>query len=90
MTPSQYREILHALDLTQADAAYLCGVDPRSSKRWACGDREVPGPAIQLLFLMLAIRITPGMAKRLVKTLASLREPLGTLRAVVERYAVKG
>jgi hypothetical protein len=39
---------------------------------------------------MLAIRITPGMAKRLVKTLASLREPLGTLRAVVERYAVKG
>jgi transcriptional regulator with XRE-family HTH domain len=42
MSPQEYRDALAALGLTQAAAAKLLGVDPRTSRRWALGERKIP------------------------------------------------
>jgi len=54
MTPDEYREALEALDLTQAGAAKLLGVDDRTSRRWACGERDIPPPAVRFLRYLIA------------------------------------
>ena len=54
MTPDEYREALEALDLTQAGAARLLGVDDRTSRRWACGERDIPPPAERFLRYLIA------------------------------------
>lgn len=53
MTPEEYRAALDALDLTQAQAAKLMGVDDRTSRRWALGERAIPGSVSLALELML-------------------------------------
>ena len=45
MTGQEVQEHLQALSLTQADAAQLLGVSPRTMTRWCAGGEEVPGPA---------------------------------------------
>lgn len=58
MTPTQFRAALDRLKLSQLGAARLVGVDGRTARRWALGERSVPGPVAILLRLMLAGRIS--------------------------------
>jgi DNA-binding transcriptional regulator YiaG len=50
MTPTEYRDQIARLGLTQAGAAALLGVDARTSRNWACGERETPAPVVRLLW----------------------------------------
>ena len=49
MTAPEFRAALDRLGLTQTGAARLLGVDARTARRWALGEREVPEPARRLL-----------------------------------------
>lgn len=71
MTPTEYREILVAIGLTQAEAARLLGVDEGTARRWASDGprgRSIPPPARQFLRLLLAAGISPRQALRLLMT----------------------
>ena len=59
MTSDQFRSALDGLALSQLGAARMFGVDPRTVRRWALGEREVPSPVAILLRLMAAGTITP-------------------------------
>ena len=54
MTPDEYRTAIAALGLSQARAAELLGVDARTSRRWACGERDVPPPVARFLRYLIA------------------------------------
>ena len=54
MTPDQYRAVLEALGLTQSGGARLLGVDERTSRRWANGERDIPPPAQRFLRYLIA------------------------------------
>lgn len=58
MTPTQFRAALARLELSQLGAARLFGVDARTARRWALGERSIPETAAILLRLMLAGKIT--------------------------------
>lgn len=65
MTPTEYREALAALNLSQVGAARLFGVDPRTSRHWAAG--SCPPQAVALcLRLMLARGVTVDEASNLL------------------------
>ena len=44
MTQQEFRNGLAALRITQVEAARRLGVEPRTVRRWALGERKVPGP----------------------------------------------
>ncbi len=50
MDATGYREQLGRLGLTQTAAATALGVDDRTSRRWATGERSVPGTVARLLW----------------------------------------
>ena len=50
MTAAEYRAALSRLGLTQGGAATLLGVDARTSRRWACGESDIPPPVQRLLW----------------------------------------
>lgn len=54
MTPDEYRTAIEALGLSQIAAARLLGVDPRTSRKWACGERDIPEPAARFLRYLIA------------------------------------
>jgi DNA-binding transcriptional regulator YiaG len=54
MTPDEYREAIDHLGLSQVAAAKLLGVDDRTSRRWACGERPIPPPAQRFLRYLIA------------------------------------
>ena len=64
MTAKQYRIALARLNLTQVGAARLLGADPRTSRRWALGERSVPEPVAILVRLLIASKITVADVKR--------------------------
>jgi plasmid maintenance system antidote protein VapI len=49
MTRNQYRAAIERLELTQAAAAKVLGVDPRTSRKWANGERPVDETAARFL-----------------------------------------
>jgi transcriptional regulator with XRE-family HTH domain len=55
MTPDEYRSALAILGLTQLGGARLLGVDERTSRRWANGERDVPPPVQRFLRFLIAI-----------------------------------
>jgi DNA-binding transcriptional regulator YiaG len=55
MTPDEYRKALETLGLTQGGGARLLGVDERTSRRWACGERDIPPPVQRFLRFLIAI-----------------------------------
>ena len=63
MTADEYRLLLQRLGLSQAGAARICGVDQRTSQRWALGERDIPAPAQRLL---LACERHPKLLAELV------------------------
>lgn len=54
MTSDDYRQAIAALGLTQGAAARLLGVDERTSRRWANGERDIPPPAERFLRYLIA------------------------------------
>lgn len=58
MTPEEYKAALAALDLSQVGAAKLLGVDERTSRRWALGERAIPGS------VSLALRLDAVASER--------------------------
>jgi DNA-binding transcriptional regulator YiaG len=54
MTPDEYRAAIERLGLSQIAAARLLGVDERTSRRWANGEREVPPPVQRFLRYLIA------------------------------------
>ena len=59
MTANQFRTALDRLKLSQLGAARLLGVDGRTARRWALGERAIPTVAAILLRLLVAGKITP-------------------------------
>ncbi len=58
MTPNQFRAALDRLKLSQLGAARLVGADPRTARRWALGERDVPECVAILLRLLVGGKIT--------------------------------
>jgi DNA-binding transcriptional regulator YiaG len=52
MTADQFRAALAGLGMTQAGFARVALVDARTVRRWALGERDVPGPVVALLRLL--------------------------------------
>lgn len=49
MDHTEYRDALSALGLSQVGGARLLGVDPRTSRRWARGEVDIPEPVARFL-----------------------------------------
>ena len=58
MTANQFRTAIERLGLSQAKAAALVGADPRTGRRWALGERNVPECVAILLRLLIAGKVT--------------------------------
>lgn len=66
MTPDEYRDAIERLELSQVAAAKLLGVDDRTSRRWASGERDVPAPAARFLQYLIATRKTGAQAMKVL------------------------
>ena len=64
MTPDEYRNALVALGLTQGGCARLLGVDERTSRRWANGERDIPPPVQRFLRYLIATKRSGEYAMR--------------------------
>ena len=49
MISTDLSALINRLGLTHSDAARLCGVDPRTMRRWLSGKQDIPPPAERLL-----------------------------------------
>lgn len=54
VTANEYRAAIAQLGLSQLAAARLLGVDDRTSRRWANGERDIPPPAARFLLYLVA------------------------------------
>jgi DNA-binding transcriptional regulator YiaG len=59
MTADEFRDALDDLDMTQNLAAEVIGVDLRVLRRWAAGERDVPGSVETMLRVMIIWEIAP-------------------------------
>ena len=66
MTSDEYRETIEKLGLSQIAAARLLGVDARTSRRWASGERDIPPPAVRFLRYLIATKKTGEQAMRVL------------------------
>jgi DNA-binding transcriptional regulator YiaG len=66
MTPDDYRDAIEKLGLSQVAAAKLLGVDERTSRRWANGERDVPAPAVRFLQYLIATKKTGDQAMKVL------------------------
>ena len=58
MAPDEFRAAIAALGLSQVAAAEALEVDARTVRRWALGEREIPGP------VRVALRCMAELAAR--------------------------
>jgi DNA-binding transcriptional regulator YiaG len=58
MTADEFRAALDGLGLSQVAAAQALEVDARTVRRWALGEREVPGPVRVALRLMRLVPVS--------------------------------
>jgi len=73
-TKENYGALLAALGLSVDEAAELLGVNPRSSRKWADGQRRVNVIAYRFLLWLSITRADPGEVRRaLVGTLPPSR-----------------
>jgi DNA-binding transcriptional regulator YiaG len=71
VTADDYRIAIKQLGLSQVAAANLLGVDERTSRRWASGERDVPEPAARfLVYLIITGRTGEYAIKRLDRAAA--------------------
>ncbi len=59
MTPTQYRDAIARLGLSQVAAGNLLCGNPRTSRRWASGESPIPQAVALLLRLMVRLKINP-------------------------------
>ena len=59
-TPGHLDEMLAYLDMTNAEAARLCGVDQRSVYRWLAGTSPIPHSVIRMLELICMTKFADG------------------------------
>jgi DNA-binding transcriptional regulator YiaG len=71
MTPDEYRTIIERLGLSQVAAAHLLGVNARTSRRWASGERDIPPPAQRFLRFLI---VTGKSGEYAMRRLASFRD----------------
>jgi hypothetical protein len=60
------REAIEGLGLSQIAAARLLGVDARTSRRWASGERDIPPPVARFLRYLIATKKTGEQAMRML------------------------
>jgi DNA-binding transcriptional regulator YiaG len=65
MTPATFRAALAALGYTQAAFAAFARVDTRTVRKWAAGDRPIPGPVETLIEVVVKDRIKIEGASRI-------------------------
>jgi len=53
MTKDEYRAALAKLDLRQEEVGRLLNVGPRTARRWASGEVDIPGPVAMHIRLWL-------------------------------------
>jgi DNA-binding transcriptional regulator YiaG len=56
MSADEFRDAIAALGLSQVEAATALEVDARTVRRWALGERAIPGPVRVALRCMAALR----------------------------------
>jgi DNA-binding transcriptional regulator YiaG len=66
MTADEYRAAIETLGLSQVAASKLLGVDERTSRRWANGERDVPPPAARFLKYLIATGKTGEKAMKVL------------------------
>jgi DNA-binding transcriptional regulator YiaG len=64
MTPKQFKKARFKLELSARETGKAFGVDSRTVRRWEDGSQAVPGPAAQLMKLLLK---RPIEAERLLR-----------------------
>jgi DNA-binding transcriptional regulator YiaG len=64
MTSDEYRQAIEQLGLSQIAAARLLGVDERTSRRWANGERDIPPPVQRFLRYLIVTGKTGEYAMR--------------------------
>lgn len=74
MTTSEYREIITALGLSQVATAHFLEVDGRTSRRWACGESEIPPAVTLILHYLIGSGIMP---EEITETVKEFRMQLG-------------
>jgi|SRR5215471_10064522 len=78
MTPEQFRKTIESLGLTQFTAAALLGVHPRTTRRWAAAERQIPGPVSNFLrYLVDARTIKATRVPRARKTKGKIKTRVG-------------
>src|SRR5262249_1009562 len=77
MTPEQFCEAIDALSLTQDTAATLLGVHPRTTRRWANAEREIPGPVANFLRHLVDARMKVANAIREVPKARKTKGSIG-------------
>ena len=60
VSADEFREAIAALGMTQRDAAKALEVDERTVRKWALGERAVPGPARVALRCIARLRLLGG------------------------------
>ena len=54
MTPKQFQDLRERLGLSQAELALVLGIaSDRTVRRWELGERDIPGPVIVLMKLII-------------------------------------
>lgn len=67
MTPSQYRDAIEALGLSQNGAGRFFGVHEVTARKWAAIDGGGPPESVaKFLRLMLAMKLTPEYVDRVL------------------------
>jgi len=64
MTPTQFRDAIDKAGLSQVGTARLLGADPRTARRWALGESEIPDSVAILLRLLITKKITTKDVER--------------------------
>jgi DNA-binding transcriptional regulator YiaG len=64
MSAQQFRETIDVLGLTQNTAALVLGVHARTTRRWANGERAIPGPVDSFLQFLMDARVKAANAVR--------------------------
>jgi DNA-binding transcriptional regulator YiaG len=66
VTSDEFRDTIERLGLSQIAAARLLGVDARTSRRWASGERDIPPPVVRFLRYLIATKKTGDQAMRVL------------------------
>ena len=67
MTAAQFVKALDDLGISKEEASLLLGTDERTPRRWASGERDVPGPVVRFLRYLLATKKSGSYAIKQIK-----------------------